>query len=329
MLRFLAFDVRPDEKDYFKRWGDELGVELILHEGPLNLNNVDLCKGVDGISILGVTNVDAELAAALSEHQIGFVATRSIGYDNVDVAAANAAGVRVAHVAYPPQAVAEFTIMLLLMTIRKARQIMRRAEIQDYSLPGSMGRQLSELTVGIVGAGTIGAAVANRLVSFGCKILAYDVCQNSQLEGVVEFVDFETLLRDSDAITLHAPALPENHHMIDAVQFEMMRDGVVLVNCARGDLINTPALIAAIESGKVGGAALDTIEYDLRYYHKDQKLRIIDDHDMAILSWFPNVMLTPHIAFYTDEVMSEMVGCSLRALCDFVTTGQSKMELHP
>lgn len=329
MLRFVAFDVRADEIEYFDRWGKELGVELTLHDFPLTGDNVELCDGADGVSILGVTEIDAALAAALAQRHVVFVATRSIGYDNVDVAAANAAGVRITHVAYPPEAVAEFTVMLLLMTVRKARQILRRAEIQDYSLSGSMGRQLSELTVGIVGAGRIGAAVARRLHPFGCRILAYDVYRDPKLADVVEYVSLETLLRNSDAITLHAPALPENHHMFDAKQFEMMRDGVILVNCARGDLINTPALIDAIESGKVQGAALDTIEYDLRYYHQDQKLRIINDHDMAILSWFPNVMLTPHIAFYTDTVMSEMVGCSLRALHDLATTGQSQMEVHP
>lgn len=328
MLRFEAFDVRPDELTYFDRWRHELGIELGLHEEPLTLDNIDETRGADGVSVLGVSRVDAGVAQALAERGVRFVATRSIGYDNVDVAAANAAGLRVSHVVYPPEAVAEYTVMLLLMSARRMKLILHRAEIQDYSLEGSTGRQLSEMTVGIVGAGRIGAAVARRLKPFGCRILAYDVYPNPELEGTVEFVDLDTLVRSSDAITLHAPALPENHHMIDTEQFDAMREGVYLINCGRGDLIHTEALIQAIESGKVGGAALDVIENDLKYFHQDFRMKVIRNRNLALLRSFPNVVVTPHIAFYTDEVMTEMVGCSLRALRDFCDTGETPMEVH-
>jgi len=209
------------------------------------------------------------------------------------------------------------------------RTVLHRAEMQDYSLQGAVGRQVSQMTVGIFGAGRIGGAVARRLKPFGCRILAHDTYENPDLAGVVEFVPLETLLRESDAITLHAPALPQNHHMIDTDQFAMMRDGVMLVNCGRGDLIHTAALIEAIESGKVSGVALDVIENDLQYFHHDHRMGVIRNRNLAVLRSFPNVTLTPHIAFYTESVMADMVGGAMKALVDFAEQGSTPLEVTP
>lgn len=327
MLRFEAFDVRPDEMGCFTLCEERLDVEVRQHADQLTVDTLDSCRGAAGVSVLGVSKVDAEVAAGLAERGVRFVATRSIGYDNVDMEACAKLGIRVSHAEYPPESVAEYTVMLLLMSLRKMKLVLHRAEIQDYSLEGSVGRQLSELTVGILGAGRIGAGVARRLKPFGCRILAHDMYPNDALRDTVEYVDFDTLIASSDVLTLHAPALPENHHIIDAPQFEAMRDDVTIINCGRGDLIHTAALISAIESGKVGGAALDVLENDLKYFHRDNRLNVLRNHNLALLRSFPNVIVTPHIAFYTDHVVGEMVGCAIAALNDFNTVGRTRLEV--
>ena len=163
------------------------------------------------------------LSEALAERGVKFLSTRSIGYDNIDIAAASAAGIRVSGILYSPKSVTECTLMMLLMTVRRMKLILDRGEIQDYLLEGSDGRHLSEMTIGITGAGRIGSTVARPLQPLGCNALACDLPPNPQQNDIVEFVDLETLLHNSDAITLHVPAMPMSHHMIDAEQFAMMR----------------------------------------------------------------------------------------------------------
>jgi D-lactate dehydrogenase len=207
--------------------------------------------------------------------------------------------------------------MLMLMVIRKAKSIMLRYLGQDYTLSKNRGYDLCDMTVGIIGTGNIGSTVAKRLSGFGCRILACGVEKRDEIMNLVEYVDMERLLAESDIITLHIPATEDNYHFIDENAIEKMKTGVVVINTARGPLIDSMALIEALESGKVGGAGLDVIEGDREIYYRDYKYKVIGHREMAILNSMPNVVLMPHTAFFTEHAVSDMVENSIKSCCEF------------
>ena len=328
MLRIESFDVRPDERESFAAAEKDLGLDLGLHSEPLSLQTLQLIQsGVKAVSVLGKSYLDETLLAALAQQGVVFVATRSIGYDNVDVAAATKLGIRVSNSTYAPDGVAEFTVMMMLIALRKVKQINARSAIQDYALVGSCGRELGSSRIGIIGTGRIGARVAHILKGFGADVVGYDMVENPELTDVLTYVTLEELLKTSDVITLHAPLLESNKHMLSAAAFAMMKDGVSLVNCSRGELVDTDALIVAIESGKVAALSADVIEHDLEYFHQDLRHDVIRNRQLAILRSFPNVFLTPHVAFYTDRVVKDMVYAALGSLYSFLETGVSELEV--
>lgn len=215
----------------------------------------------------------------------------------------------------------------MMMGLRNVNFILRQAAVQDFSLKGKLGRDISSCTVGVVGTGKIGATVVRHLQGFGCKVLAYDPYPRDDLGGLAEYVDLDTLLASSDVITLHAPALESNYHMLDADAFAKMRDGVVIVNAARGSLIDTAALADAIESGKVGAAALDTIEHESNLYYRDNTREILPNRDRALLESYPNVIVSPHMAFYTATDVRGMVFSACSALDSFSRGEDSPYEV--
>ena len=234
---------------------------------------------------------------------------------------------RVAHSHYPPEGVANYAIMLMLMWTRKMNQTMLRAAAQDYTLPGKMGKDLSNCTVGVIGTGKIGRTVIAHLQGFGCKILAYDLYQSDEVAQMAEYVPLDELYARSDVITLHTNATAENHHLINAESLAKMKDGVLIVNTARGALIDEEALIAALESGKVGGAGLDVVEgeNDLVYFNRAGAA--LPHRTMNILRSMPNVIVSPHNAFYTDVNVASMVRSGFEELTDFVAGRSNPCEV--
>ena len=185
--------------------------------------------------------------------------------------------------------------------------ILKRGEVQDYSLQGKIGRDLSGCTVGVIGTGHIGRTVLQHLSGFGCKLLAYDLYPSEEAAQYARYVDFDTLCAESDVITLHTNATAENHHLIDAAALARMKQGAVIVNTARGSLIDSKALIDALESGHIGAAALDVLENENGLYYYNRAGDPIANTELALLRSFPNVLLTCHTAFYTDEDVESMV----------------------
>lgn len=323
MKKLVAFSVRPDELEFIRSYGDtHTDMEIVTYGEPLTASNLNLVEGFDGVSILGAP-VGRDVLMGLHERGIKYVASRSIGFDNIDLEAAKDLGIAVSNVEYSPGSVAEYALMLMLMTLRKAKLIVRRADIQDFSLMGSHGRELRNLTVGIIGTGRIGLRLAQYLSGFGARVLGFDPYPNPQAGDLVEYVSFEQLLEASDVISLHTFSTPENYHMLDEAAFARMKQDVVIVNCSRGELIDSAALIAALESGKVGGAALDVIEGDEPIFHRDWRTRPVVNHHLQVLRSFPTVTVTPHIAFYTLDVVNEMVTCALDSMREFWETGTS------
>lgn len=242
------------------------------------------------------------------------MSTRTVGFDHIDLAAATRLGIAVSNVSYTPHTVAEYTVMAMLMCLRNMKLIMRRFDAGDFGLRGVRGRELGRCTVGVVGTGRIGAWVVHLLKPFGCRVLANDVRENPEVQGLAEYVSREELFRQSDIITFHTPAVPDTFHLVNRDTLASMKPGVILINMSRGTVVDTEALIEALESGRVGSAALDVLENETAIYYRDFKGRPVPHREMNTLASMPNVLLTPHTAFFTREAVADMVEYSLQSL---------------
>ena len=243
-----------DEKEFFDELTEKYGCTYGYSADYPNLENAKLVEGYDAVSTT-VCDINAKLLDCFHELGVKYVATRSIGYDHIDIEHAKRIGMKVSKVNYAPDSVAEYTVMLMMMGCRRICHILDRAKIQDFSLKGKLGNNLGDCTVGVIGTGQIGVAVIKYLKAFGCRILANDSHQKEELSELLEYTDLNILLKESEIITLHVPAHKENNYLLDKEAFEIMKHGVMIVNTARGTLIDTDALIDAIEEGKIGHVA--------------------------------------------------------------------------
>lgn len=309
-MKIAFFSVRDDEQDFIYQCSKKYQVEVSLCPNALTLNNVHLCKGANAVSIM-TTKVDEAIVEKLCQYHIQYISTRTIGFDHIDLQACKKYNLHVGNVSYSLSSVAEYTIMMILMSLRNMKLILDRYMSQDFSLEHIRGKELTHLTVGIIGTGKIGQEVIRLLSSFSCHIIAYDVHPNEKMKDMVEYVDLETLYKRSHIISLHAPNVDETYHMINKDTIQLMRDGVIIINTARGSLINTDDLIEALECKKIGYAALDVVENESHLYYKDLKNQVLDNRNLAILRSFPNVLLTPHTAFFTHQAVSDMVEYSM------------------
>lgn len=327
-MKVTVYNCREfDEKELFLRYEKELGIELVLCPDAPDKENAVLAKGSQCIDII-TSKMPEELLSVFADYGVKYVTTRTIGYDHIDVVAAKKLGMTVANAPYGPCGVADYAVMLILMTIRKMKRIMERTNIQDYTLAGIQGRELKDLTVGIIGTGRIGRTVLKNLSGFGCKLIAYDLYENEEVKASgVPYVSLEEMWQQADVISLHAPLTEENFHMIDESAISKMKDGVMIINTARGGLIDSQALIAGIESGKIGGAGLDVVENEFGLYYYDHKSDILNNRELAILRGFPNVTVSHHMAFYTDDCVETVVRDSLLGCKCFMEGKENPWEV--
>lgn len=312
-MKLFVYNYRKfDEAIFFEKYKKELGVEVGYCQDAPSLSNAHLAQGYEYISII-TSQISAELMDLFQQLGVKMISTRTIGYDHIDCQHAVEIGMGVSNATYSPYCVADYTIMLMLMSIRKMKRIMERAVIQDFSLPGIMGREMPGFTVGILGTGQIGSTVIRYLSGFGCKIYAYDIYEKESVKEFAEYTDLDTIYEKCDMISLHMPLLEDNYHIIDSEAISKMREGVILINTARGGLIDSQALIEGIEQGKIGAAGLDVVEKEFGLYYYDLKSEVLDNRELAILRSFPNVIVTPHMAFYTDQAIDDMVSCSMKS----------------
>lgn len=312
MARIIAGDIDPDENRFFDAWQrDHRQWQIERHPGHLTRADLDIEGDYECVSVLG-SPLDRELIETAASHGCRVITNRSIGYDNVDLEAAKRCGITVTNVDYSPGSVAEFTLMLMLMLLRKIEPMRAHYRIQDFRTDGLDGRELSNLTVGIVGAGRIGGRLAELLSGFGTRVLAYDPLQRKELAGLVDYRPLPEVLAASDIITLHSLLDDSNVHLIDADALSQMKEGALLVNCARGPLLDTGALVAALQSGHLAGAALDVFEGEVDYYFQDCRTRTICHPYWSQLAAMRQVILTPHLAYFTLDAVEDMVCGSLR-----------------
>lgn len=317
-MKIFAYALREfDEKEFFDRFSKEFNCEYGYSADYPCPENVELARGYDAISATPC-DLGADMLERFYNVGVRYIATRSIGVDHINVEKAKELGMGISHVSYAPETVADYAIMLMLMCCRKICPILERAKMQDYTLKGKMGKDLSDCTVGVIGTGQIGKTVIKHLSSFGCNILAYDLYPNKECASHAQYVSLEELYKKSDIITLHAPSTDENYHMLNRETFALMKEDVIIINTARGALIDTDALIEALESGKVGHAALDVLEHETGLYYTNRVGDIINNRTMAILRSFPNVILSPHTAFYTRKVVQDMAYKSIKSVHDMI-----------
>lgn len=311
-MKMFAYNVREDEEAFFRQYAQTYGIEIETSPGTPDRKSAWLAKGYDCVSVI-TTAITADILDVWNACNVRCISTRTIGFDHIDCKYARELGMAISNVTYSSASVADYTVMLALMACRKMNVILKRFIGQDYSLKGVRGRELHNMTVGVVGTGKIGEAVIERLRGFGCSILAYDILEKESLREKADYVSFEELMRCSDLITFHAPATERSYHMIHQGNINMLKEGVILVNTARGTIIETEALLQGLESGRIGGAALDVVENEMGIYYKDFKDTVIGHREMAILSAMPNVIMTPHTAFFTDQAVSDMVENSIKS----------------
>jgi len=327
-MKVTVYNCRPfDEKEMFEKFGRELGIELVLCPDAPDKENAALAKDSECIDII-TSKMPADLLKVFADYGVKYVTTRTIGYDHIDVKAAKELGMTVANAPYGPHGVADYAVMLILMTIRKMKRIMERTNIQDYTLAGIQGRELKDLTVGIIGTGRIGRTVLQNLTGFGCKLIAYDLYESEEVKNMgISYVTLQEMWQQADVISLHAPLTDDNFHMIDKEAIAQMKDGVMIVNTARGGLIDSEALISGIESGKIGGAGLDVVENEFGLYYYDHKSDILNNRELVVLRGFPNVTVSHHMAFYTDECVKTVVRDSLLGCKCFVEGKENPWEV--
>ena len=315
-----------DERAFFDELCAEAGVEYATCPDYPSLENAHLARDCEAIRIQ-VCDMNGELIRALHAQGVRYICTRSIGTEHIDMKTVRELGMRASHAVYSPESVANYAIMLMLMCCRKLPYVLDRAKLQDFSLQGKRGRELSKMTVGIIGLGRIGRTVARHLSGFGCRMLGYDVYATNEAKALCEVTDLDTIYRECDVITLHCPATADNHHMIDAQAIEMMKPGVMIINTARGNLIDSGALIEALEKGKIGAAALDVLEDEYGLYYMNRMGDALANRELALLSSFPNVIVSPHTAFYTDVSIRDMAQCTIEAACAFARGEDTPLEV--
>lgn len=314
-----VFGCGPDEAALFRELAPSYRVLPTITEAPVCEATVELARGNRCISVGHKTRIANPTLRALSRAGVEYVSTRSIGYDHIDVEYAGSVGITVGSVAYSPDSVADYTLMSMLMMLRDAKSVIRRSDIHDYRLSGTRGRELRDLTVGVVGTGRIGAAVIERLRGFGCRVLAHD---NRRKTGA-DHVPLDELLSQSDIVTLHTPLTPETHHLLDRRRIQRMKHGALVVNTGRGPLVDTEALVTALESGELGGAALDVLEGEEGIFYTDCRDKPIENAPLLRLHELPNVLISPHTAYYTDHALRDTIENSLINCLTFESGNQN------
>jgi len=300
-MKIAFYGTKPYDKKWFEPLGKDYGFDIRFIELPCNKDTIGLAKGYDAICIFVNDYVDAGMIDELCEMKVKGILLRSAGFNHVDIRAAQGRIAVLRVPSYSPEAVAEFAMALLLTINRKTHKAYGRTREFDMRLNGLMGMDLNHKVAGVVGTGKIGQAMIQILKGFQMHVLAYDPYPNKSLE--VEYVSMEELMKRSDVISLHCPLTPETKHMINKETIALMKEGVYLINTSRGGLIDTDSLIDGLLEKKFGGVGLDVYEEEDGIFYEDRSGDIITDENLARLMTFPNVLVTSHMGFFTEEAM--------------------------
>ncbi|RYP64136.1 hypothetical protein DL771_008916 [Monosporascus sp. 5C6A] len=324
--KLVVYSAKSYDKLYLTNGND---VEIEYVELPLSLKTAPLAEGATAVCIFVNDTANADVLERLHEQGVKAVLLRCAGFNNVDLKVAERLGMFVANVpSYSPEAVAEFAVALLQCLNRQTHRAYNRVREGNFSLDGLLGHTLNGKTVGVIGTGRIGVCFARIMgAGFGCRVLGFDPYKNDEFRKYGEYTDLDTVLREADVVSLHCPLMDSTRHVVNAEKLARMKPGALLINTSRGGLIDTGALLGALKSRRLGGVGLDVYEGEGGLFYTDHSGDIIDDDLLMRLTTFPNVIISGHQAFFTEEALQEIAACTLRNLRDYVQGQDCRNEL--
>ncbi len=312
-MKITFFSAKPYDREFFDRLNKSFGFELEYFETHLGPHIIKAVDNTDAVCVFVNDKLDAQVLGELSLKGVKVVALRCAGFNNVDLEAAKKYGIKVCRVpAYSPEAVAEHAVAMLLTLNRKTHKAYNRVRDQNFSLNGLMGFNVNGKTIGVLGTGNIGTSFCKIMIGFGCKVIASDVFPNQELVKLgVSYVTKEELFKSADILSLHCPLNESTQHIINKETLRIMKKGVMLINTSRGGLIDTKAIIDALKSKRLGYLGIDVYEHESELFFRDLSAKIIEDDAIQRLMSFPNVLVTAHQAFFTEEALHQIATTTL------------------
>lgn len=317
-MKVAVFSTKSYDREYLDKANEALQHELVYFESSLKPRTVKLAENFDAVCVFVNDLLTQEVIETLSSMKIRAIVLRCAGFNNVDIEAASRNGLQVLRVpAYSPHAVAEHAIALIMALNRKTHKAYNRVREGNFSIERLTGFELSGKTAGVIGTGRIGFAFASIMRGFGCNVVAYDVFPNPSLvDAGVAYLTLHEVLRQSDIISLHCPLTPETHRMINSDTLAIMKRGAMLINTSRGKLVDTDAAIDALKEGRLGYLGIDVYEQEEKLFFKDLSEMVIPDDKIMRLMAFPNVLITAHQAYFTDNAMTQIANTTIQNLND-------------
>jgi len=318
-MKVAVFSTKPYDKLYFEKHNQKSKHTLEFFETSLTSQTTNLTDGFDVVIPFVNDTLDEDVIIKLSENNVRMIALRCAGFNNVDIGAAEHHGIKVTRVpAYSPQAVAEHALALILTLNRKTHKAYNRVKEGNFSLNNLTGFNVHGKTVGVIGTGKIGSAFCDVMLGLGCKVVAYDVEEQTKLKNKgVTYLSLDELYKTADIISLHCPLVPATKHLINKESISKMKDNVMLINTSRGGLVYTEDVIKSLKEKKLGYVGIDVYEQEENLFFEDKSEQIIEDDTLIRLISFPNVLITSHQAFLTKEALTEIAQTVLQNIDDF------------
>jgi D-lactate dehydrogenase len=322
-MKIAFFSTQPYDIVFFNKYKEDYGYELVYFDSSLTKETANLVDGSEAVCVFVNDKLGPDVMEALAARGVKIIALRCAGFNNVDLIAAKINGIQVCRVpAYSPEAVAEHAVAMLLTLNRKTHKAYNRVREQNFSLNGLLGFDVHNKTVGVIGTGNIGRAFCKIMLGFGCTVSAFDVIANKDLEAMgVVFKPLSEVL-NSDIISLHCPLNDQTKHIINDETIAMMKKGVTLINTSRGGLIDTKAVIKALKASHIAYLGIDVYEQEEKLFFRDLSSDIIQDDLIQRLMSFPNVLITAHQAFFTEDALSQISQTTLKNIKDFHEKGK-------
>lgn len=331
-MKLILFNINEQQRPIALHWAKEHGVEIHFSNHTLTKESAYEAEGFDGIVNSEASNrIDNAVYPILKQFGIRQIAQISAGFDFYDLEEARKNDIIITNVpSYSPESIAEYTVLTALNLVRKSKAIFHRVQEQNYTWDQEIqGSVMGKMKVAIIGTGRIGQMTARIFHGFGCEITGFDVYQNKSLKGILTYcASIEEAVKDADIVSIHIPATSENKHLFNRNMFEKFKTGAIFLNMARGSLVHTEDLLNALAEGKLSGAGLDTYESEGAIVRFDLSQEKIKDETFLALLRNPNIIYSPHIAYFTDEAVKNLVEGGLNAAVEVITTGTSRFRVN-
>lgn len=329
-MKLIDYGVRDDEKPYIEEWSKKNNIEVKIVPDLLNPETIEQANGFDGVVAYQQLPYDPAIFDKMNEFGIHVLSLRNVGVDNLPFDALKKNNIKLTNVpSYSPTAIAEYSVTGLMILLRSMKSMIRKVDAHNFKWEPDIGRELNELTVGVAGTGRIGRAAIKIYQGFGAKVIAFDKFHNPDIEKQGLYVDsLDELLKQADVVTLHLPSLGKGNTVINKKSIAEMKDGAIVVNTGRGDLINTQDLYDAVVSEKLLGAVLDVYENEVGIFNNDLSGKKLDDELLTKMIENPKIIVSPHIAFYTTTAVKNMATISLDSMVDELKNGKSDNEIQ-